>query len=34
MANWSRKKVFQLAKGYRAKRKNVFSVALRAVQKA
>ena len=34
MANWSRKKVFQLAKGFRGKRKNVFSVALRAVQKA
>ena len=34
MANWSRKKVFKLAKGFRGARKNVFSVALRAVQKA
>ena len=34
MANWSRKKLFRLAKGYKGKRKNCFSVALRAVQRA
>ena len=34
MANWSRKKVLKLAKGFTGRRKNVFGIALRAVHKA
>ena len=34
MANWSRKKVFGLAKGFKGKRKNCYGVALRAVHRA
>lgn len=33
MANWSRKKVFKLAKGFKHSRKNVFGVALRATRR-
>ena len=34
MANWSRKKVFGLAKGYRLRSKNVFNIAIRKVFRA
>jgi large subunit ribosomal protein L20 len=34
MANWSRKKVFALAKGYRGRSKNCFGIAVRKVHKA
>ena len=34
MANWSRKKVFRLAKGFKGRSKNVFGVALRKVHRA
>ena len=34
MANFSRKKVFQLAKGFRGRKKNCFSLAIRNVFRA
>ena len=34
MANWSRKKVFALAKGFRGRSKNCFGIALRKVHRA
>ena len=34
MANWSRKKVFALAKGFRGRSKNCFSIAVRKVFRA
>ena len=34
MANWGRKKVMSMAKGFTGRRKNVFGIALRAVRKA
>lgn len=34
MANWSRKKVFALAKGFRGRSKNCFGLALRKVHRA
>ena len=34
MANWSRKKVLALAKGFRGRSKNCFSIAIRKVHKA
>jgi large subunit ribosomal protein L20 len=34
MANWNRKKVFNLAKGFKGKRKNCYGVAVRAVHRA
>jgi large subunit ribosomal protein L20 len=34
MANWGRKKVMSMAKGFTGRRKNVFGIALRAVHKA
>ena len=34
MANWSRKKVFAMAKGYRLRSKNVFNIAIRKVFRA
>jgi len=33
MANWARKKVFRLAKGFTGRGKNVFGIALRKVYK-
>jgi large subunit ribosomal protein L20 len=33
MANWSRKKVFKLAKGFKHRSKNVFGVALRKTRR-
>jgi large subunit ribosomal protein L20 len=33
MANWSRKKVFKLAKGFKHRGKNVFNVALRKTRR-
>ena len=34
MANWSRKKVFRMAKGFRGRSKNCFGIALRKVFRA
>ena len=34
MANWSRKKVFRLAKGFRGRSKSCFGIALRKVWRA
>lgn len=34
MANWARKKVFALAKGFRGRSKNCFGIALRKVHRA
>jgi len=34
MANWARKKVFRLAKGFKGRSKNCFGVALRKVHRA
>ena len=34
MANWSRKKVLQLAKGFKGRSKNCFGLALRKVHRA
>ena len=34
MANWSRKKVLKLAKGFRGRKRNCFSIAIRSVHRA
>ena len=34
MANWGRKKVFALAKGFRGRSKNCFGIAIRKVHRA
>lgn len=34
MANWSRKKVLRLAKGFKGRGKNCFGIALRKVHRA
>ena len=34
MANWSRRKVLKLAKGFRGRKGNCFSIAIRSVHRA